>query len=91
VYLALNSNEICFTPSLDQKLACIEIAECIKDYWLQIIDITKIYNYKDMKKLAWQINKRFPEGDHDFLKAMLQTQLFNNLDEEVLHSTFCND
>mmetsp|Transcript_10945 Transcript_10945/g.10986 ORF Transcript_10945/g.10986 Transcript_10945/m.10986 type:complete len:163 (-) Transcript_10945:29-517(-) len=90
-YLSLNSKEICFTPTHEQKLACIEIAESIKDYWLQIIDITKMFNLKDMKKLVWQIHKRFPEGDHDFLTKMLQTQLFNNLDDEILHVSTCND
>lgn len=73
---------VLFNPAEEQSSACVKIAEAIKEYWQSIIDVTH-QNLSNYDTLLMQMLRSFPHGDHEFLIAMMETQLFNNIQEET--------
>lgn len=84
IYNILTRESVCFCPNPQEKMVICEIAVAIKEYFSYIAAGIKINRYIGVEGMQTQILAQFPKNDHSFIKSIMQTQLFNNMRDELI-------
>ena len=77
-YKSFDTETFLFTGNPEQKSNCLKIAEELKKYFNKIIDAFKGTTVLDETELTRILLHNFPTYDHKFVRAFVQTMIFNN-------------
>ncbi|CAG9310418.1 unnamed protein product [Blepharisma stoltei] len=84
IFGLLPKKAACFNPNPQEKMIILEIASAIKEYFSYITAEIEINRYIGVDGLQNKILSQFPKEDHAFINAVMQTQLFSNMRDELI-------